>query len=78
MICQISEKFMRNELSLPLHHCHLAHPRQSVHQENIYSATSMSKQYLLPPHKRDHDGMASFGSFLKEERLGGRSTTIYP
>src|ERR1700730_12550440 len=38
----------------------------------------MTKQYLLLPHKRDHDGMASSGSFLKEERLGGRSGTIYP
>src|SRR3984893_12032311 len=38
----------------------------------------MSKQYLLPPHKRDRDGTASSRNFLKEKQLGGRSATIYP
>src|ERR1700736_2371081 len=74
----MSEKIRGNGVSLLLRRRHLAHPRQSVCQRNTYSVTSMSKQYLLSPHKRDHDGTASSRSFLEEERLGGRSATIYP
>src|SRR6202047_3223132 len=74
----MSEKIRGNKVALRLCRRHLARPRQSVCQGNTYSATSMSKQYLLSPHKRDHNGTASSRSFLEEERLGRRSVTIYP
>src|ERR1700730_4428824 len=74
----MSEKIRGNGVSLRLRRHHLARLRQSVHQGITYSVTSMSKQYLLSPHKRDHDGTASSRSFLKEEQLGGRSKTICP
>src|ERR1700730_2630554 len=74
----MSEKIRGNGVSLRLRRRHLARPRQSIRQGNTYSVTSMSKQYLLSPHKRDHDGTASSRSFLEEERLGGRSETICP